>query len=156
MKLFTSYYANYKNIPSNYLCIGISRVCPEWFANANLPNFIFIKSNFMAPSFDLLNDSLEDKEAYKRRYVTELYSNLSKLGYNDLKTWVNDLFKCEAELGFDGIVFMCYEAPDKFCHRHIVRKILNNVYNIDCKEFGIEENTGIEIKNSKNNSKNLF
>lgn len=148
MKLFTSYYANYRNIPKSYICIGISRVCPEWFAdNSSLDNFMFIKSNFLAPSEELLNSYKNNsitQEDYKKQYVQQIYTLLNNsIGYKDLAQWIKDLIKTFSDK-YDGIVFMCYERPEEFCHRHILRNILNNVYNIECKEFGV-----IETKESK-------
>lgn len=143
IKLFTSYYANYKNIPKSYLCIGISRYCPEWFETNPPDNFFFTKSNFLAPSEELLNDIKSNsitQEEYKKRYVTELYTNLAKIGYNDLGKWARDLIVIwTQENVYDGIVFMCYERPEEFCHRHIFRNILNKICNIECKEYGVKE-----------------
>ena len=31
MKFYTSYYGNYKSIPTDYYCVGISRYCPDGF-----------------------------------------------------------------------------------------------------------------------------
>lgn len=148
MKLFTSYYANYRNIPKSYLCIGISRVCPEWFANNDLDNFMFFKSNVLAPSESLLNRIKANQitqEQYKKEYVEKLYADIQKyFNCNDLGEWAKKMLECFKDTQWDGIVLMCYERPEEFCHRHIIRNILNKIYHIDCKEYGAKEEN-IEI-----------
>ena len=58
---YTSYYANYKNIPKDFLCVGISRFVPETFKYSNYNNFIWNKDNFLAPSIQLLSDIKNNK-----------------------------------------------------------------------------------------------
>ena len=144
MKHFTSYYANYNNIPKNYMCIGISRVCPEWFANNELENFTFVRDNFLAPSEELLQgykDGTINQEQYKRQYVTDVMTKVVDMGYTDLGAWMKNADKVFATMmhQWDGLVFMCYERPEEFCHRHIFRKMLKNVYHVDCEEYGYKE-----------------
>lgn len=154
MKLFTSYYANYKNIPKSYLCIGISRVCPEWFANNDLDNFMFIKSNVLAPSESLLEKIKSNQisqEQYKKEYVEHLYISLKKyFNCDDLGEWAKRLIEDFKDTEWEGVVLMCYERPEDFCHRHIIRNLLNKVYHIECKEYGIKEEVNTET------SKTLF
>ncbi len=147
MKHFTSYYANYKNIPKNYLCIGISRKCPEWFANnsESLGNFLFVKNNFLAPSEKLLNGAKNgsiDISEYKKIYIEELfYRTTVEMKYKDIVDFINqiDSFYSTCSTPYDGLVFMCYESPHEFCHRHLFRRLLTNIYHIDCEEFGVKD-----------------
>lgn len=147
MKHFTSYYANYKNIPKNYLCIGISKKCPDWFINnyESLGNFLFTKNNFLAPS-EKLSERFKNKsiniEEYKRIYVEELFYRLSnEMKYKDIPDFISqiDNFFSTCSTPYEGIVFMCYEYPNEFCHRHLFRRLLANIYNINCEEFGVKD-----------------
>ena len=137
MQFFTSYYGNYKNIPKEYVCIGISRYCPEWFSKGNYDNFVFIKDTILAPDKDLLDDmksGRETEEGYKRRYVEGLFKKLGNIPFNDYIESFSDLYK-----DYEAIVFLCYEKPDDFCHRHILRKLMNNVFHIPCEELETEK-----------------
>lgn len=139
MKLYTSYYANYKNIPADYMCIGISQVCPFTDLNAGsfYSNFVFYKDNMLAPSRELLSGFKAGKytsQEYKKMYVTRIFEFLEASG-ETLPEWVSKLEEAYAK--WKGIVFLCYESPDKFCHRHIFSKLLN-LYGIPCDEYGVD------------------
>ena len=147
MKHFTSYYANYRNIPKDYLCIGISRTCPEWF-NINqesLGNFYWVKDNVLSPPADLLdgfkNGSIDINE-YKKRYIAHLFSWIEKdRMYKDIPDYMKqmDEFFSTCSTPWKGLVFMCYESPNEFCHRHLFRRLLTNIYNIECEEYGVKD-----------------
>ena len=47
----------------------------------------------------------------------------------------------EFEDKYDAVVFLCYEKPTDFCHRHILREILNYEYRIRCDELNYKEET---------------
>ena len=71
IKLYTSYYPNMKNIPANYLMVGISQFCPEWLKDVAPDNFLFVRGNFLAPTKELLNDIKSgniDPSEYRKRY----------------------------------------------------------------------------------------
>lgn len=140
MKLFTSYYGNYKNIPSNYLCIGISKTCPfkDWNVNNYYPNFVHYKHNMLVPDDELLakvkNGECTEQE-FKRIYVTQIFEYLNQIGMT-VNSWSHQFD--EVFTSWDGIVFMCYELPDEFSHRHIFRKLLN-LYGVKCEEYGVDQ-----------------
>lgn len=140
---FTSYYANYRNVPKDFLCVGISRIIPNYFKDSQFENFIWSKDNFMAPSLELLLDKKNGKiseEEYSKRYITELTSRVNLYtGFSDLSEWFqafdNNLSQNQTE--WKSVVFMCYEKPTEFCHRHILRKVLNNYYHILIEELNL-------------------
>lgn len=137
MQFFTSYYGNYRNIPKDYICIGISRYCPEWFRKGNYSNFVFEEDSILAPEKDLLEDiksGRETEEGYKRRYVECLFR---KLGNMSMYTYFGSLSKKYGQ--YKAIVMLCYEKPEDFCHRHILRKLMNNVFHIPCEELETEK-----------------
>lgn len=139
IKLFTSYYSYYKAIPDNYLCIAISRFIPIKFKENNYENFLWVNDNFIAPSKELLLNKKAgniDEQTYKKIYTKELFFNLNKIGYNSFNSWYNDIsnFYKITQKEWEALVFLCYETPEKFCHRHIFAKILN-YYGIQCEEY---------------------
>lgn len=158
MRFLTSYYANFKNIPSNYMCIGISRFCPDGFMNEDgsfvYENFQWSRGNFLAPSAELLSDMKSGnitEDEYEKRYIEGLYKEFEGLNdistnqpFKDIPDWLDAL--CELFEGYDAIVFLCYESPEKICHRHILAKILTNIYHIPCNE--------IEINNKQKQKEN--
>lgn len=137
MKFYTSYYANFKNIPTDYMCVGISRTCPEGFNEYK--NFLFVKDNVLAPEQELLDDyksGRETEDGYKRRYVEHF---LDQFGYyRKFKSFEDFIAAVEKEYekDYEAIVFLCYEKPSDFCHRHILRDMMNKVFNIPCEEYG--------------------
>lgn len=141
LKYYTSYYANFENIPKDYLCIGISRIIPEGFRTSEYSNFIYTPDNFLAPSYQLLRDVKDgniSQEEYSKKYVIEVVSKVKPYtSYKDLKEWIIAFDNNLANQGTEwkGVVFLCYESPSKFCHRQVLRKLLNNYYEIPIEEL---------------------
>jgi hypothetical protein len=119
MKIHTGYYAKQaKYEASELLPISISRGVPKWASPK-----VFMKE--LAPSWDMLN--LSESE-YTIRFSKILEKQDPHLLYNELKAMAD-------EHGCGGVVLMCYEKPDDFCHRHLVADWMNsNGY--DVTEFG--------------------
>lgn len=143
MKHFTSYYANFPKIPKDYMCIGISRTCPDWL-QGNIPNFSFYRHNILAPSEYLLTQYKAGKiseEEYKKIYITELLTSIQvEMHEKDIPSWmekVDNNYEHNSYTKWEALVFMCYEPPHQFCHRHLFRRLLNNVYHIPCEEYGV-------------------
>ena len=149
IKLYTSYYANIKNIPANYLMVGISQFCPEWLKDNAPDNFLFMRGNFLAPTKELLNDIKSgniDQFEYRKRYeeqFDEFFKNAS-YQYKTVDQWYQAMDE-EFSDKYQAIVFLCYEKPSDFCHRHILRDILNHKHHIRIEEFAHPE----EIKENK-------
>jgi len=94
--IYTSYFAGYKGDRG----ISIARKTPKWFNGNELMEF--------APSWSLINIK-DNQEEYTRRYHEEVLKNITNNLLMGLK---------------DGDVLLCWESPDKFCHRHIVAEWL--------------------------------
>ena len=163
MKHFTSYYANFENIPKDYMCVGISRVCPDWFKDSNIPNFMFVRNNVLAPSESILyghKNGTVTEEQYTRQYISDVITRVqTELKQPDIPTWINymdNFFEHECMTHWSGLVFMCYEKPANFCHRHLFRRLLNNVYHIPCEEFGCKPAQVWGYKPEHQPSKELF
>lgn len=62
-----------------------------------------------------------DEEYYTEQYYKEVLSKLN----------AKDVFK---KLG-DDAVLLCWEAPNKFCHRHLVADWLNNELGLNVREI---------------------
>lgn len=106
MKIYTSYYGNYKELAKhNIHIIGISRGKPK-----NI--YISKKIQELAPRWEMLK--MSDKE-YDKHYL-KILDNLDP----------KEIIKKIITLG-DGksVALCCYEKPTDKCHRHMVAKWLN-------------------------------
>ena len=128
MKIYTSYFANLKNLEKDDIVpIGICCYPPKWFKGPNL--------RAIAPSPDILEKCKSSHAEYEKRYRTEVLS----------------LFK-DANILLERISFLsggkdaalcCYEKPSDFCHRHILAKWLEGQTGIKVEEFEKTEETKI-------------
>lgn len=97
MKLYTSNYARNGRNPK---AVAISIRPPDWYTGRTY--------SALAPTWEIVmgvKQGTITNEEYTRRYKLIL----SKL---DPHTIANDLG--------DSTIMLCYESPDKFCHRHLV------------------------------------
>ena len=157
IELYTSYYANMKNIPANYLMVGISQYCPEWLKEDAPDNFMWVKGNFLAPDKELLDDIKSgriDHETYRERYTNKFYESFDKnYVYKSVDDWYQAMDE-EFSDKYGAIVFLCYEKPSDFCHRHILRDILNYRHHIRIEEYPYPEEK--KVTNDIPKTKALF
>ena len=155
IRLFTSYYANMRNIPSDYMMVGISRTCPEWLKDNQPSNFFWTKDNALAPPESLLSDMKSGKineVEYRKRYTDHIHYIFSCGAlFNDFQDWYQ-MVSDEYEERYKGIVFLCYEKPSDFCHRHILRDIINHDYNVRIDEFECKVDKKYDKKEIKTNA----
>lgn len=120
MKIYTSYFANLKNISSNIEPISICVKPPESYRGKQLKN--------LAPSYGILSQykRIRDIELYKNRFYNEILNKLNPL-------FVYSRLSILSE-GRD-IVLLCYEKSNSFCHRHLVADWLSEKLNIVIEEL---------------------
>lgn len=109
--IYTSYFAVLKRIPEDIVPVSIAAKTPDWFKGGLLKK--------LAPSFDILMEYKRagDQNRYIERYNSEV---LDKLSVYDVVNELRELRSHPAE----DIVLLCYERPEKFCHRHLVSEWL--------------------------------
>lgn len=111
--IYTSNFSKCKKVPHP---IAISRGIPPWYEGEAL--------EILAPLWeivDLYKRGKIDKRTYTERYIIQLADrNLTPQKIKDLLP--------------DECTLLCWEASKDFCHRHIVRWILNQA-GIPCKEW---------------------
>lgn len=118
MKIWTSYYANAKNLPSSITPIAISLSVPK------SESFKIYKK--LCPTWFMLNEYKEDND--KNKYTERFNILLKRVNCDKVVKELQELSE-----GKD-VCLLCYEKPDDFCHRHLVAKHLkNNGY--ECKEW---------------------
>lgn len=116
---YTSYFAKISKIPKDAVVLSISRFPPKW-----LPQ---VKSFLeLAPSANLLS-GYKAGEVNEDQYRKTFNEYLSQIDPEIIREQL-DFEACGQD-----IYLLCYEAPDKFCHRHLVRDWLN-INGIKCEE----------------------
>jgi hypothetical protein len=115
MKIYTSYFARLKYLPSSIVPISICGKAPTWYKG--------LEYKKLAPKY---KSFIEWKESHDNVLYIECYKLevLDKLGKFKV---IDDLMNLSN--GKD-VALICYEKPGDFCHRHLVAKWL---------ECGVEE-----------------
>lgn len=129
MKIYTSYFANLKNLEKeNVFPIGICCYPPKWFKGPNLGS--------IAPTPDILEKCKSSHAEYEKRYRAEVLSI-----FKDINILINRISYIS---GGKDVALCCYEKPSDFCHRHIVAKWLGEQAGIEVKEFEKTEEIKME------------
>ena len=129
MKIYTSYFANLKNLEKEDIFpIGICCYPPKWFNGPNL--------GAIAPTPDILEKCKSSHAEYEKRYKAEVLSI-----FKDINILINRISYIS---GGKDVALCCYEKPSDFCHRHIVAKWLEEQAGIEVKEFEKTEEIKME------------
>jgi hypothetical protein len=115
MKIYTSYFANLKNLDSDLFPIAIVRKFPQYAQI--IPNY-----QKLAPTSKMLTISQDEYEYCFDKILKSL----------DAETVIKEL--AEISSGKD-VVLVCYEKNGSFCHRHLVADWLSNAINQDICEI---------------------
>lgn len=109
--MLTSYYARSANHPN---AVSIAGRCPEWYHGREYKK--------LAPTLAIFKKYKEDGD--QNYYIEHYYKEvLNKL----------DPKKVFEDLGAHAVL-LCYETPDKFCHRHLVAQWLRDQLGVDIAE----------------------
>lgn len=116
---YTSYFAKVESLPQDMVLISISLWSPKWWRGWKMKS--------LAPTEDILRTYKRDGDIvrYTKRFENEV------LGIKDCAKMVTDL---KSKFGEKDICFLCYEGTEKFCHRHLVAKWLNE-HGYACREW---------------------
>lgn len=127
---YTSYFGNIKKIlevEPNAGLVSIAGKTPDWFTGC--------KFKRLAPRYDWwiewhekFKENLESRESKKWYTSKYLDTVLKHLDAREMAQKLKDL------VGYKTVFLLCYETPEKFCHRHIISEWLNNA-GVDCREF---------------------
>lgn len=133
--IYTSYFSKVKALAGKNLdlvFVSIAGKTPNWFDNSLIEIHKFKK---LMPKYDWWSEwhdkfqtDLESYESiswYANKYHETILDNF------DAKSLAYELFDLSDH---KDIVLLCYETPEKFCHRHLVSKWFND-NNIDCEEI---------------------
>lgn len=122
--LYTSYFGNHREFPKGRTCISIARYTPGYSDS--------ISCTQLAPNPEHLarwkSNGMSTCE-FAHLYLQQLQS-ISDNCWDSLRKLANSQ---------ESVIFLCYERPESFCHRHILRAFLNNL-GIKCEELGASNN----------------
>ena len=131
--IYTSYFANLKNIPSDIVPISICGKAPDWYKG--------LQYKKLAPKYDFF---MKWKENHDDDYYIKCFNEqvLNKLNAEQVVKELDNLLLNETlAIDYSGdlkevprIALICYEKPSDFCHRHLVADWLNK-NGVECKEL---------------------
>ena len=123
--IYTSYFAKTAKLNKDEnILICISRYIPKWVDKDSMLHLLSL-----APSEQLLKDYKANKvteEQFKEQYIKGLDENI---GLGNLLNYFKEIEQDSSKNNID-VYLICYEAPDKFCHRHILADLLKDVISI--------------------------
>lgn len=112
--IYTSYYSRAKQFPADkHVLCQISNSSPK---------IDIVKLDILIPDWNTIVWPMKigaiTEEGYKLRYFKQLDKNKE-----EIKNLIDFIISDEK-----FFVFLCYEAPGKFCHRHLLADWINNMY----------------------------
>lgn len=115
MKIYTSYFGQLKHLNEDEIVpIAICRYSPKYY------NGLVYQD--IAPSESILNSCRSSHIEYIQRFYQEILANRDPIKV------IKDI--CELSNNKD-CALLCYETPDKFCHRFLVKKWLEDSLHIN-------------------------
>jgi len=133
IQLFTSYFGRMKKIKSvdpDMVFISICGKAPTWFTG---PQFKILAPRWVwwREWHDKFQDDLDGAESvawYSQKYAKTV---LSKLDPKRVSSELEDII---TENGGSRGCLLCFETPEKFCHRHLAARWLSGS-GIPCSEW---------------------
>lgn len=133
--IYTSYFSKVKALYDqnpNLVFVSIAGKTPNWFDNSLIDILRYSK---LAPKYEWwrvwhekFKDNLESGESmnwYIKKYYETVLNQLNPIFVQ------RDLLDLSNR---KDVVLLCYEKPEKFCHRQIVMNWFNSA-EINCKEI---------------------
>lgn len=132
--IYTTYFANIKNLPSNVIPVSIAGKAPIGYAGAEYKK--------LAPKWSFFSvwKETQDNDYYIKHFNEEV---LNKLSISRLRTGLQMLLPYEIKEQMKTefwnneefhLALVCYEKPGAFCHRHLVADWLTQ-HGFPCLEW---------------------
>lgn len=132
--IYTTYFAQLKNLPQNVFPVSICGKAPEWYKGAQYKK--------LAPKYGFFMEWKQnhDNDYYISHFNSEVLDTLTPtvvLNELQLKLPEDVRAKMDTPVQINNdwhIALVCYEKPNDFCHRHLVAKWLQS-NGVHCKEW---------------------
>lgn len=132
MSIHTSYFGNIKSILKRHpheVLVSIAGKTPSWFKGCCFLD-LAPKKWWWKIWHDSFKDNLDCEESrawYSERYKDTVLDQLDPFEVVEKLTTCNqELTTCNQDLYPANVTILCYETPEKFCHRHLVAEWLNS------------------------------
>ena len=128
MEIATGYFAKaiaYSD--AGYVLVSIAKKKP-WFLPVGLK---LHEEQRLAPTDEIL-ELKDNPDEYEKKYRNEVLRL-----WNPYEIYCS-LYGLTVAYNKNKVVLLCYEAPDKFCHRHIVAKWLSDGIGMDVHEATVD------------------
>ena len=114
MIIYTSYWSQLKKVVANDLTpVSVSRGMPRYYKGEQFEGLF--------PTWPMIKNTLKlDDSAWEAKYLQD---NLDTLD------------PAEIAKQLEGKVLLCWETPDKFCHRQCVARWLEQVTGVKVQEL---------------------
>ena len=121
--IYTGYWAKIHDYELNHLTpVGIFGWSPDGYVGKTYKK--------LAPKYSWWRE-WHDNNLSEKWYTDKYYETV----LNVLNP--NDVAKQLQEMGTD-VVLLCFESPEKFCHRHLVAEWLNAKTNLNVREYQLK------------------
>ena len=143
--IYTTYFAQLKNLPQNVFPISICGKAPEWYKGAQYKK--------LAPKYGFFMEWKQnhDNDYYISHFNSEVLDTLTPavvLNELQLKLPEDVRAKMDTPVQINNdwhIALVCYEKSKDFCHRHLVAKWLQS-NGVQCKEWAKEKAPAAKYK----------
>ena len=125
MTIYTSYFGALKKLPQDFAPIAICGKMMFPWSGLRYPK--------LAPKRAFFDEwkRTGDNDYYIQHFYDEVLLPLNP------REVISELFDLVGDRK-KTICLMCYETPEKFCHRHLVADWLNGMDGITCMEWEVE------------------
>lgn len=120
LKIYTSYFGNYKNVPQEYQCISIANSKPK---GLNVPTWKDVVPNWN--NVKAFKEQSISAYEFMTRYISDLTYDSSLRHFNYLEKYKNKV---------DAVVLLCWEKDRSLCHRVILADYLRTL-GFDIEEY---------------------
>ena len=118
--IYTGYYGlahKYSGMGLKLISISVSEP-PLMYIDGKIPSLCPDKQIL----FDYKNGNIDEIE-----YTSKYLDQLDRIGIREILRFIH-------KFG-DDFVLLCWERPDKFCHRHILADYINKRTKLEIKEY---------------------
>lgn len=132
--LYTSYFAQIKNLPPNIIPVSICGKAPDWYRG--------LQYKKLAPRYGFFSawKRNHDNDFYVRHFNAEVLRGLNPTRVvSELWYLLSEEIRAQMRVPFFDnpdwhVALVCYERPEVFCHRHLVADWLSQA-GFACREW---------------------